>query len=160
MDERIVKGLSKIGDFRGLAQFEVNVRSQNAMTDQVGAAIKARSAYLARPLIIQRSGIDLTNLTAAEERIVEAVSEYVGVMKRQGKDTTRTFLQLRNRGLIEAAEAAVSRSKPTQGYQVLKDEDLEELSYEQIVLDHPEESLCANDNETSTPRKFTLEGDR
>lgn len=139
MDERIAKVLRSINDFERLAQFEVNLQRQNALTDEVAAAIKARSAHLGRSLIAVRTGLDLTNLTPAEERIVEAVSEYVGVMKRQGKDASRTFLQLRNRGLIESAETAVARSKPTQGFQTLKDEDLEDLSYEQIILDHPEE---------------------
>jgi hypothetical protein len=39
-----------------------------------------------------------TDLSPAEEKFVQAVAEYVGVMKREGKDATRTFLQLRNRG--------------------------------------------------------------
>jgi predicted HNH restriction endonuclease len=45
--------------------------------------------------------------------------------------------QLRNRQLIGAAEAAVAKSKPTRGYETLVDADLEDLSYEQIVVDHP-----------------------
>ncbi|WP_455186625.1 hypothetical protein, partial [Azospirillum palustre] len=139
MDERIARVLPKINNFKQLAWFEENVRHQNALTEEVAAAIKARSAHLGRSLIAARTGLDLTNLTPAEERIVEAVSEYVGVMKRRGKDASRTFLQLRNRSLIESAETAVARSKPTQGFQTLKDEDLEDLSYEQIILDHPEE---------------------
>ena len=69
-------------------------------------AIKARSTELGRALVRERTGLDLTDFTPAEEKILEAVSEYVGVMKRQGKDATRTFIQLRNRGLTDAAEAA------------------------------------------------------
>ena len=139
MDERIARTLNNISDFERLAQFEINARSQNAITDEVAEAIKARSAYLGRTLIAARTGLDLSDLTPAEQRIVEAVSEYVGVMKRKGKDATRTLLQLRNRGLIESAETAVAKAKPTQGFQVLKDENLKDLSYEQIILDHPEE---------------------
>ena len=60
-------------------------------------------------------------------------------MKKDEKDATRTLIQLRNRGLIGAAEAAVSRSTPTQGFQTLADADLVDLSYEQIIVDHPEE---------------------
>ncbi len=47
--------------------------------------------------------------------------------------------QLRNWGLIGAAEAAVSRAKPTQGFQALADANLADLSYEQIIVDHPDE---------------------
>lgn len=95
--------------------------------------------HLGRNLIVERTGIDLSNLTPAEERIVEAVSEYVAVKKRDGKNAARTLVQLQNRGLIEAAETAVSKAKPTQGFVTFKEEDLEGLSYEQIILDHPEE---------------------
>ncbi|SEP49914.1 EVE domain-containing protein [Rhodospirillales bacterium URHD0017] len=139
MDERISKVLATIDDFERLEQFEVNVRRQKANTSEVEAAIKARAAYLARTLITERTGIALANLTSAEEGIVQAVSEYVGVMKHKGKDATRTLLQLKNRGLIGAAEAAVSKARPTQGFQTLNEEGLEDLSYEQIILDHPEE---------------------
>jgi hypothetical protein len=139
MDERVSRVLDGIDDFGKLAQFEVNLRHGNAMTEEVEAALNARAANLSRSLIAKRTGLDLAHLTNAEERIVEAVAKYVGVMKRRGKDATRTLLQLRNRGLIESVETAVAKAKPTQGFQVLKDEDLEELSYEQIILDHPDE---------------------
>jgi predicted RNA-binding protein with PUA-like domain len=139
MDERIARTLNNINDFEHLAQFEINAGRKNAITDEVAEAIKARSAYLGRKLIAARTGLDLSDLTAAEQRIVEAVSKYVGVMKRKGKDATRTLRQLHNRGLIESAETAVAKARPTQGFQVLKDENLEDLSYEQIILDHPEE---------------------
>jgi hypothetical protein len=74
-----------------------------------------RSIELGLDLIAARTGLDLSDLSPAEEKIVRAVSEYVGVKKRTGSDATRTFIQLRNRGLIGAAEAAVAHSKPTQG---------------------------------------------
>jgi hypothetical protein len=45
--------------------------------------------------VAERTGLNLTNLTPAEEKIVEAVSEYAAMMKREGKDATRTLLQVR-----------------------------------------------------------------
>ncbi|MGF7206736.1 hypothetical protein GGE65_001297 [Skermanella aerolata] len=122
MNERAFRVIDNINDFEKLAQFEINLRRQDKLSGEVAAAIKARSAYLERSLITCRTGLDLANLTPAEERIVGTMSEYVGVMKRQGKDATRTLLQLRNRGLIDSAERAVTKSKPTQGFQTLKDE--------------------------------------
>jgi hypothetical protein len=41
--------------------------------------------------------------------------------------------------LIGAAEASVVKSQPTQGFTALADADREDLSYEQIVVDHPDE---------------------
>jgi len=46
---------------------------------------------------------------------------------------------LANRGFIEAAEVAVSKLKPTQGFEVLEEADLSALSFEQIIVDHPDE---------------------
>ena len=139
MDERIARTIRSIGSIEALAQFEKNARDRNALDDEVRDAIRRRSADLGRTLIAQRTGLDLTDLSPAEEKIVQAVAEYVGVMKREGKDATRTLLQLRNRGLLNSAETAVAKAKPTQGFQTLADEDLVDLSYEQIILDHPDE---------------------
>lgn len=140
MDERIARTIAGIDTFKGLAQFEKNATERNAITDEVNAAIRKRSATLGRALITPRTGIELTNLSPAEERVVEAVSEYVGVMKRLGKDAGYTFRQIKNQGgLLEAVEAAVSRSKPTQGFETLTEAGREDISYEKIVLDFPEE---------------------
>jgi hypothetical protein len=139
MEERIARTIRNIRSIDDLAQFESNVSQRNALTDEIEDAIRVRSAELGRALIVERIGLDLTDLTPAEAKIVEAVSEYVGVMKRQGKDASRTFLQIKNRGLIDAAETAVARDQPTQGFQTLIEADRANLSYEQIVLDHPDE---------------------
>jgi hypothetical protein len=48
-------------------------------------------------------------------------------------------MQIRDHGMIGAAEAAVSKATTTLGFQTLTDAGLSELSYEQIVADHPEE---------------------
>ena len=139
MDDRIARIIRNLANFEGIAQFEKNAAQRNALDDDVRAAIKQRSVELGRTLITQRTGLDLTALSPAEEKIVQAVSEYVGVMKREGKNATRTFLQLKNRGLIDSAETAVAKLKPTQGFQTLADADLSDLSYEQIIIDNPDE---------------------
>lgn len=139
MDERMARALAQLTTFDQLGRFEDNARQRGEMTPAVEEALKERWAQAGKALVAGRTGLNLAELTPAEGRIVEAVSRYVGLMKRQGKYAARTMLQLRNRGFLESAEIAVSKRKPTQGYQVLKEEDLEELSYEQIILDHPEE---------------------
>ncbi len=60
-------------------------------------------------------------------------------MKRDRKTATRTFQQLKNGGLLGAAEVAVAKAKPTLGFTVLNDADRSDLSYEQIIIDYPEE---------------------
>ncbi|MEX3007197.1 HNH endonuclease [Hoeflea sp. TYP-13] len=78
-------------------------------------------------------------MSPAEDKIVEAVARYVGLQKRVGETANRTFQMIANRGLIEAAEVSVMRNKPTQGFEVLEEADLEELSFEKIIFDHPDE---------------------
>jgi predicted HNH restriction endonuclease len=139
MDEQINRALKTVKDFKALTQLEENVRKRVVFDDDVEAAFKEQGAHIARDIIMRRTELDLTKLTPAEEKIVRAVSEYLAIKRRGGGDAGYTLRQLRSRGLIESAEAAVSRSKPTQGFETLRDEDLDELSYEQIVIDHPEE---------------------
>lgn len=139
MDERISRGLRSASSFEELAQLETNITARKAMTAEVQQAITIRASELGRTLIVTRTGLDLSDLTAAEEKIVQAVSEYAALMKRQGKDATRTFSQLRDRGFIEAAEHSVARTKPTQGFEALEDADLKALSFEQIIVDHEDE---------------------
>lgn len=109
------------------------------MTPDVVDAIKVQFTSLGVDYIIRETGVVLNELTPAERAIVFAIGEYAAVMKRQGKTPNRTLPQIRSRGLIDAAEVSVSKSKPTQGYQVLEEADLEDLSYESIILEHPDE---------------------
>lgn len=139
MDEAIARIIQNIRSWEELKQFESNARERGRLDGDVAAAVTLKGAELGRLLIAEKTGLDMTELSPAEAKIVQAVSEYVSVMRRQGKYPQRTFDQLRNRGLIDAAESAVCRAKPTQGFQTLVDADLEDLSYEQIVVDHPDE---------------------
>jgi hypothetical protein len=122
-----------------LTRLEENVERHKASTDDVRAAIRAKSTELGRALVAEKTGLSLTDLTPAEEKIVLAAGEYAGIQKRRGNPATRTFSQLKNRGLIGAAEASVMKSKPTQGFEALSTANLVDLSYEQIIVDHPEE---------------------
>src|SRR4051812_4706365 len=132
MNDQVKRSLATVKDFKGLGQLEKNVRERVDFDDDVAAAFKERAEIIAREMIVRRTGLDLDELTPAEEKIVRAVSEYLAIKRREGSDAGRTLTQLRNRGLIESAEVAVSRSKPTQGFETLRDEDLDDLSYEQI----------------------------
>ncbi|KDM68268.1 EVE domain-containing protein [Acidiphilium sp. JA12-A1] len=122
-----------------LRNLEVNITEHGAMTPEIEAEVKAQYGMLARQVVADKAGIDLSDLSPAEEKIVMANAEYVALMKRAGKPTSRTFQQLKNRGLRGAAEAAVSKEKATLGFTVLNDANRRELSYEQIIVDHPAE---------------------
>ena len=135
----IIERIRNTPSYDKLRNLETNIANHDAMTPELETAIKAHYGTLARQVVAEKAGIDLTDLTPAEEKIVLAVAEYVGLMKRDHKTASRTFQQLKNRGLIGAAEAAVSRAKPTQGFTVLNDADRPDLSYEQIIIDHPDE---------------------
>jgi hypothetical protein len=139
MEERLARSIRTRASLKDLAQLEANIQQRGLLTSDVVAALNDRSTELARSLVAERAGIDLTDLTPAEEKIVQAASEYIGVKKRSGANANRTLTQLKDKGLIGAAEAAVSRSKPTIGFQTLSDVGLSELSYEQIIVDHPHE---------------------
>lgn len=139
MEPNLARTIRGLRTWEELARFEANARERNRLSDEIAAALNDRSVELGRVFIAEKTGLDLTTLSLAEEKIVRAVSEYVGVMRRQGKYPGRTLEQLRDRGLIGAAESAVCRSKPTVGFQNLADAALENLSYERIVVDHSEE---------------------
>jgi predicted HNH restriction endonuclease len=139
MDDRIARIIRNVGSLDDLAQFERNARDRNALTEEIQSAVDRRTEELGRVLVAKRTGLDVTDLSPAEEKIVQAVAKYVGIKRRAGRDATRTFMQLENRGLIESAEIAVAKSKPTQGYETLATENLTDLSYEQIIVDHPDE---------------------
>ena len=139
MDERAAKTLATIKDFAALKRFETNARRLDSLTQDVADGIASRSISLGRQYLLGQLGLEATSLTPAEDRIITAVSEYIAIKKRQGRNANRTVLQLRNRGLRQSAEHAVSKRIPTQGYTTLLAANLGDLSYEQIIIDHPEE---------------------
>ncbi|MBR0642920.1 EVE domain-containing protein [Plastoroseomonas hellenica] len=139
MDERLAHAIRTRTRQRDLTRLEDNIRKRGLLTPEVVAALDGRSGELARTVVAERTGLDLSNLTPAEEKIVRATATYLGIKIRGGTNANRTLLQIKHLGLIGAAEAAVSRSTTTLGFQTLSDAELPELSYEQIVLDHTEE---------------------
>jgi lysophospholipase L1-like esterase len=129
MEERIARIIGNLGSLEDVVQFEANARDRNALTDEIKEALKARSIELGRMLIAAKTGLDLSDLSRAEEIIVQTAAEYVAIKEREGSNANRTLLQLRNRGLIEAAETSVAKSKPTQGFETLADADREGIAF-------------------------------
>lgn len=139
MDEKIARTIAGLRDWKEHQEFTKNAVAKDRLTPEVKAALDRRSLVLGRELVALKTGLDLTSLSAAEEKIVLAVSRYVALKELQSSHATRTFDQLRNRGLLGAAEAAVCRGSPTEGFRTLAEANHSDISYEQIVVDHPEE---------------------
>lgn len=139
MAQDILTTIARLPSLDKLETLERNILGKNAGSPEIDEALKAKYAEFGREMVAQRTGLDLSELSPAEEKIVNATGRYVALQKRDGKGASRTFQLLSNRGLIEAAEVTVAKSKVTQGYEVLEAADLKALSFEQIIVDHPEE---------------------
>lgn len=139
MDDRLKRRIERADSWDELKQLEANITEKGKLSPEISTAIRARSIELAADLISEKTGIDMGGLSPAEKEIVRAISEYVAIKRKDGKHAGRTLDQIRNLGLIGAVETSVSKAKPTQGYKTLVEADLADLSYEQIVVDHPEE---------------------
>ena len=122
-----------------LETLERNIHAREAATPEIGQAVQAKYAEFGRIMVEQKTGLELTDLSPAEDRIVDAIGRYVALQKRDGKNAEYTFRVLRNRGLIDAAEVTVARSKVTQGFEVLDQAEMRALSFEQIIVDNPRE---------------------
>ncbi|SDZ67582.1 Predicted restriction endonuclease, HNH family [Variovorax sp. YR266] len=139
MDEKNFRTIANLGSWKELEQFEQNAVRKGALTPEIRHALERRSVDLGRSLVAQKTGLDLSGLSPAEEKVVQAVSRYVAIKHSQGSHASRTFGQLRNHGLLGAAESAVGRASPTEGFKTLTEANQSEISYEHIILDHPEE---------------------
>lgn len=139
MDDAIARRIEQLRSWDELNQFMQNATDKNNLTTEIKTALDRRGVELGRAVVAEKTDLDLTNLSPAEEKIVQAVSMYVSIKAAQGSHASRTFSQLRNRGLIGAAENAVCRRQPSLGFQTLADVNQSGISYEKIVIDHPNE---------------------
>jgi hypothetical protein len=131
--------VSRVASLDKLEILERNILAQGAATSEIDVAIQAKYAEFGKEIIAVKTGLDLSALSPAEHRIVQATGRLVALMKRDGKSASRTFQILSNRGFIEAAEVTVARSKVTQGFTILEQAELRELTFEQIIVDHADE---------------------
>ena len=139
MSEKALRYVSKAASWAELETVALNVKAAGQVTDIVRNAINEHSIRLGVAYILERTEYQYDKLSPAERKIVRAVGEYAHLLHSEGKHPTRTIQQIRRFGLLGAAEASVCKSQPTQGFNALADAELKELSYEQIVLDHPDE---------------------
>lgn len=139
MDQNTARFINNAKSLAELAQIEENAQRKNALTPEIMEAISRRASDFGRLLIEEKTGLDLSILSPAEEKIVQAISQYISLKKLSGTNANRTLDQIRNRGLLDSAEISVAKSKPTIGYEELAKVGLSNISYEQIIIDHPDE---------------------
>lgn len=139
IDQRLERTIGRITSWSELNQLEKNIKDRGGLSASVEAALTLRSARLGIDYILHETGLIDASLSEAEEKIIAAIGEYAAILRRDGKYPSRTLQQIKRRGLLDAAEISVCKKKPTRGYEVLADADLEDLSYERIVLDYPGE---------------------
>ena len=137
--EQALRIIRNTHSLAGIAQIQANASQRGRLTEELQAALDARAGELGREYLREQTGLTLETLTPAEEKIVRAVSIYVGMKVRDGSNANLTIRQIKNRGLLAAAEAAVDKAQPTAGFETLREAGLDDLSYERIILDHPEE---------------------
>lgn len=139
IDPRLERTIGRITSWSELNQLEKNIKDRGGLDASVEAALTHRSTKLGIDYILHETGLIGASLSEAEEKIIAAIGEYAAILRREGKYPRRTLQQIKRRGLLDAAEISVCKKKPTRGFEVLADADLEDLSYERIVLDHPQE---------------------
>lgn len=80
--------------------------------------------------------------TAAEIEALQAIYAYeeVVLFERHGRKThaSRTWLLVKNHGIIGAVEKAVNRKDDSSGFTALREVDMLDLSFEAIVVRYPE----------------------
>lgn len=137
--ERLERTIGRVTTWQELNQLEKNIKDRTGFDASVEAALLQRSTQLGIDYVLNETGLAGAPLSDAEQKIIAAIGEYAAILRRSGKYPSRTLQQIKRLGLCDAAEVSVCRNKPTKGYEVLIDADLEDLSYERIVLDHPTE---------------------
>lgn len=139
MAKKTTEIIANLLDFDQLATLESNYRNKDALTPEVQEALTAKYVELGRSLVVEKTDLDLTELTMAEDRILETVSKYTALLKRERKFPNHTFKSLNNNGLIETAEKSVCGSSVSRGSQVMEAAGLVGSTFEQIIIDHPNE---------------------
>lgn len=140
MDEKTRKVISTLASWKELQRFEKNASAQQSLTPEVTKALDEKAIEFGMQHVLIKTERELHDLTDAESKIVRAAGTYVGLTRRYKKtNSAYTIRQLVDIGLKGAAEASVCKSKPTLGFQALQGHHLDNLSYEQIIFDHPNE---------------------
>lgn len=94
----------------------------------------------------QRRAIELraeshSAVTQAEKESLQAIYAYEQLLtEKNGRRTraTRTWQMIDRHGIIESVNRVVARKDDAQGYKLLKEKSMEDLSFEAVVIRHPQ----------------------
>lgn len=100
MENHIALRIRGLKSWDEIKNFEMDAKAINGLTTKIKQALEIQSTQLARQLVAEKTNIDVSILTPAEEKIIEVIAAYTALLKSQGKFPTRIFDQIRNRGLI------------------------------------------------------------
>jgi predicted HNH restriction endonuclease len=139
MDENTARMVRATQTLDGLNNIEANAKRRGELSEELKRALQTQAGEICRPIVISQTGLDVDNLTPAEAAVLEAVGLYLGLKRLDKSNANRTIEQLKNRGFLGAAEASVEKAKPTPGYELFRALGRPDLTYEQIIVDHPEE---------------------
>ena len=139
MSVDVITRIAQMRSIGELIKLETNIDRLEKRTPDISRALESQYAELGREYILTKINLDLTQLSPAEDKVLYVLSRYAGIQRKNGKSISYALRGLENNGFLDAAEKGVIRSKPTKGFEVLASENLSELSYEQIIVDHPEE---------------------
>ena len=104
-----------------------------------GRADIARAARRRRVTLLAEGYSE--SLSVAERDAIEVTLAYEEVLASiHGKATkaTRTWQMIRDHGILPAVARIVTRREQTKGYERLVEMGMEDMTFEQVVLRHPE----------------------
>jgi len=139
MDDKIQRYINNIKDWQGLKQQEQNLATRGMLDAGAIAALNRQATHIGETEVLEYLAEDVTTLDDVERRIIQVIGQYLAIKRRQGTNAGRTLKQARDLGLIDAVEKSVCKNEPTQGYGALIEEERQDLTYEQIVVDYPQE---------------------
>lgn len=139
MDERTARTIQGLKDWKQIARMVANSKSSGRLTLEIEQALHERALALAHDEIAKVTELKLVGLTPAEEKVLRAVKEYLVIKRRIGSNANRTLDQIRRQGFLGAAEISVEKARPTQGFRELVEVNRQDISYENIVVQHQEE---------------------
>jgi len=139
MDNKIQRYISNIKDWQSLKQQEKNLAAKALLDADAIAALNRQATLIGEAEVLDYLAEDTLRLDAVDRRIVQVIGQYLAIKRQRGSNAGRTLKQARDLGLIDAVEKSVCKNETTPGYDVLLEENRPDLTYEQIVVDYPQE---------------------
>lgn len=105
------------------------------------AGIFTEFANQARQRAIELRAKSHSSITNVETELFKVLYAYEEVLSKKNARRTRasrTWQMVKKYGIVGAAGRAVNREIDPQGYKVLVEMGVEKLTFEQVIIDHPD----------------------